>query len=190
MTKDQLTEEAFNKLLAWFSPEREVAAETYNKIQMRLTKIFSAHGCGDPESLTNETFDRILSKIDWLTENYVGDPLHYFCAVARNIIKEDYRERVVARAVPVENPVAEDKEAELLYQCLDECMEKLSRHGQRLLISYYEEQGNEKIVNRRKLARELGITITALRLRVFHLRSQLKVCMEICLHNSVAQETL
>ena len=190
MTKDQLTEEAFNKLLVWLNPDREVAAETYNRIQIRLIKIFSAHGCGDPESLTNETFDRILSKIDWLTENYVGDPLLYFCAVARNVIKEDYRERAVARTVPVESPVTEDREADQLYQCLDECMEKLSRHGQRLLISYYEEQGNEKIVNRRKLARELGITITALRLRVFHLRTELKLCMEICLQNRVAQETL
>ena len=190
MTKDQLTEEAFNKLLAWLSPEREVAAETYNKIQIRLIKIFSANGCGDPENLTNETFDRILSKIDWLTENYVGDPLHYFCAVARNIIKEDYRERVVPKAVQQVDPVGEDKEPEPLYQCLDECMEKFSRHGQRLLISYYEEQGNKKIVNRRKLARELGITLTALRLRVFHMRTQLKICMEICLRNSVTHETL
>jgi DNA-directed RNA polymerase specialized sigma24 family protein len=190
MTKDQLNEEAFNKLLDWLSPEREVAAETYNRIQIRLIRIFSANGCGDPETLTNETFDRILSKIDWLTENYVGDPLRYFCTVARNIIKEDYRERVATRAVPPVNPVDEDKESELQYQCLDECMEKLSRHGQRLLISYYEEQGNKKIVNRRKLAGELGITLTALRLRVFHMRTQLKICIEICLHNRVAHETL
>ena len=181
MSKDPLTEEAFNKLLAWLNPDREVAAETYNKIQVRLIRIFSTNGCGDPEKLTNQTFDRILSKIDWLIANYVGDPLHYFYAIARNIIKEDYRNRTAARAVPPVDSGDEDKESDELYQCLDECMEKLSQRGQRLLISYYEEEGNEKIVNRRKLAGELGITISALRLRVFHMRAQVKICMEICL---------
>ena len=190
MSKDPLNEEAFNKLLTWLNPDRAEAAETYNRIQIRLIKIFSANGCADPEKLANETFDRILARIDWLLENYVGDPLHYFCAVARNIVKEDYRNRVATRSVPAADPVEEDKESELLYECLDKCMENLSQHGQRLLISYYEEQGNEKIINRRKLAGELGITLRALRLRVFHMRAQLKICMEICLQNSAAHETL
>ena len=100
MSKDPLNEEAFNKLLAWLNPDRAEAAETYNRIQIRLIKIFSANGCADPEKLANETFDRILAKIDWLLENYVGDPLHYFCAVARNIVKEDYRDRIATRSVP------------------------------------------------------------------------------------------
>ena len=190
MSKDPLNEEAFNKLLAWLDPDREVAAETYNKIQVRLIRVFSTNGCRDPEHLTNQTFDRILSKIDWLIANYVGNPLLYFYAIARNIIKEDYRDRTATREVLPVSPVDEDMDSERLYQCLDECMGKLSQHGQKLLISYYEEQGNEKIVNRKKLAGELGITISALRLRVFHMRAQVKICMEICLQNSVAHETL
>src|SRR5918994_4194229 len=99
MSKDPLNEEAFNKLLAWLNPDRAESAETYNRIQIRLIKIFSANGCGDPEKLADETFDRILSKIDWLNENYVGNPMHYLCAVARNIIKDDYRERTATRTL-------------------------------------------------------------------------------------------
>ena len=194
MSKHPPTEEAFNKLLAWLNPNREEAAEIYNRIQTRLIKIFSAHGCADPEDLTNQTFDIVLLKIDWLKENYVGEPILYFCAVARNLVKEDYRNRTTARVVPTANPsvgpVDEDTESDLLYQCLDQCMEKFSKQGQRLLVSYYEEKGNEKIINRRKLAAELGITLTALRLRVFHMRGQLKLCIEICLKNSAVHETL
>ena len=190
MRKDSLTEEALNKLLAWLDPDRDQAAETYNRIQLRLIRIFSANGCGDPEKLANETFDRILTKMDWLRENYVGDPLLYFCAVARNLVKEDYRDRTATRVVPPVNPITEDKEAERLYECLDQCMETLNPNAQRLLISYYEEQGNEKIANRRKLADELGITLRALRLRVFHMRAQMKICMEICLQDSPVRETL
>ena len=81
---DDLTEESFNKLLAWLDPDRDQAAEKFIKIQLRLIRIFSANGCSDPERLATETFSRIQARIDWLIENYVGDPLHYFCAVARN----------------------------------------------------------------------------------------------------------
>lgn len=190
---DDLTEESFNKLLAWLDPDRDQAAEKFIKIQLRLIRIFSANGCSDPERLATETFSRIQARIDWLIDNYVGDPLHYFCAVARNQVKEDYRERTAIRAVPLENPVVnpdEDEESNRRYQCLDQCMETFNQHSQRLLIEYYQEQGNQKIVNRRKLAEEAGITLRALRLRVFHLRSRLKICMEMCLQDSGVHETI
>lgn len=190
MSKDPLTEEALNKLLRWLNPDRDLAAHTYNKVQLKLTRIFNAHGCGDPEKLADETFDRILSKIDWLIENYVGDPIHYLCAVARNVIKEDYRERIASRSMPQVDVVGPDEEAERRYTCLDQCMRKLSQQGSELLISYYEGQGKEKIANRRKLAGELGVTLRALRLRAFHLRAQLKICVEICLKESAKYETL
>ena len=188
---DDLTEEDFNKLLAWLDPDRDQAAEKYNKIQLRLIRIFSANGCSDPEGLATEAFRRIQAKIDWLIETYVGDPLHYFCAVARNLIKEDYRDRTAMRAVPPVNPVyEEDEESNWLHDCLDQCLETLSQHSQQLLIDYYQEHGNEKIINRRRLADQLGITLRALRLRVFHRRAELKTCIEICLQNRAATETL
>ena len=190
MSKNSLTEEALNKLLHWLNPDRDLAGHTYNKVQHKLTRIFNAHGCGDPEKLADETFDRILVKIDWLTENYVGNPMHYLCAVARNVIKEDYRERTAARALPQPDPVISDEESERRYECLDKCMAELSQDGRGLVIAYYEGQGSEKIANRKKLAGELGVTLRALRLRVFHTKAQLKICLDICLKNSAEYETL
>lgn len=190
--RDDPTEEGFNKLLAWLDPDKDQAAEKYNKIQGRLIRIFSVNGCSDPEMLTINTIDLVLSKIDWLIENYVGDPAHYFGAVARNKVKEDYRYRKETRAVvPVNiNNEEEDEEEEKLYQCLDKCLKKLGLQVERVLVDYYQEQGNEKIMNRKKLADELGITLRALRLRVFHRRAQLKTCMEICLQELAAPETI
>lgn len=188
MSKDPLTEEALNKLLRWLNPDRDLAAHTYNKLQLRLTRIFDANGCTDSERLADETFDRIISKIDWLIDNYVGDPIHYLCAVARNVVKEDYRERTAARSVTQEDVVWLDEESERRFDCLDQCLEELSQSGKTLLISYYEGQGTEKIANRRKLASESGITLRALRLRVFHLRGQLKICVEICLKEQAAMK--
>ncbi len=190
MSKESLTEEALNKLLHWLNPDRDLAGHLYNKVQLRLTRIFNAHGCGDPEKLADETFDRILSKIDWLNENYVGNPMHYLCAVARNIIKEDYRERTAARTLPQPEPISSDAESDRRYDCLDQCMAELSQYARQLLLAYYDKQGKEKIVNRKKLADEQGITLRALRLRVFHLRAQVKTCMEICLQKAASHETL
>ncbi|HKO41734.1 MAG TPA: hypothetical protein VJU84_00465 [Pyrinomonadaceae bacterium] len=190
MNKDSLTEEALNKLLHWLNPDRDLAGQLYNKVQLRLTRIFNAHGCGDPEKLADETFDRILSKIDWLNENYVGNPMHYLSAVARNIIKEDYRERTAARTLPQPEPVTSDEESDRRYECLDLCMAEFSQDGRRLLIAYFEGQGSEKIANRKKLAAELGVTLRALRLRVFHMKAQLRSCLEICLGKGAEYETL
>lgn len=190
MSKDSLTEEALNKLLHWLNPDRDLAGQLYNKVQLRLTRIFNAHGCADPEKLADETFDRILSKIDWLNENYVGNPMHYLSAVSRNIIKEDYRERTAARALPPPDAVNSGRESERRHECLDQCMAELSQDGRKLLIKYYEGEGREKIANRKKLAGELGVTLRALRLRVFHLKAPLKICVEICLRKSAEYETL
>ena len=190
MSKDSLTEEALNKLLHWLNPDRDLAGQLYNNAQLKLTRIFNAHGCGDPESLADDTFDRILSKIDWLTENYVGNPMHYICAVARNVIKEDYRVRTAARTLPQPEPIIPDQESERLHDCLDQCLAELSQYARRLLLAYYDKKGKEKIINRKKLAEEQGITLRALRLRVFHLRSQVRTCMEICIQKTASHETL
>jgi hypothetical protein len=69
-------------------------------------------------------------------------------------------------------------------------MAELSQYARQLLLAYYDKQGKEKIVNRKKLADEQGITLRALRLRVFHLRAQVKACMEICLQKAASHETL
>jgi DNA-directed RNA polymerase specialized sigma24 family protein len=191
MSKDPPTEEAFRKLLAWLDPDEEQAAQKYNNIQLRLIRIFSANGCSDPEALTIDTFDLVLSRIDWLIENYVGDPLHYFCGIARNKVKEDYRHRKEPKAVPPISPDnQEEDEEKRLYECLDQCLKTMGQLSEQLLIDYYQEQGNEKIINRRRLADHLGITLRALRLRVFHRRADLKTCIEICLQESAANETL
>ena len=172
-------------LLGWLSSDRDLAAEKYEKIRTRLIKIFACHGSSEPEGLADETIDRVVSKIEWLIENYVGDPTLYFCGVARNVIKEDLRDRVKPELPPPDDGSQEDEETRD-YDCLDQCMQKQSRHNQHLVVSYYEEEGHAKIIHRSKLAEELGITLRALRLRVFHIRSQLRACMEICLNEGLA----
>jgi hypothetical protein len=183
MTGKPTSPEAFDKLLAWLDPDRERAGQKYQQIQSRLTSIFSCHGCADPEKLADETIDRVTAKIDWLRENYVGEPTRYFCGVSRNILKEDFRTRIPPTLPPTyENRI--DEGSQQKYDCLDQCMSELSTYNQSLVLAYYEAEGQAKIVRRKKLAEQSGITLTALRLRVFHIRVQLNRCLTVCLESS------
>jgi DNA-directed RNA polymerase specialized sigma24 family protein len=185
MTGKPLTEEAFDKMLAWLDPDREQAGQKYRNIQSRLISIFSCHGCAEPESLADETIDRVIAKIDWLRGNYVGEPTRYFVGVARNVLKEDLRGRVPPQ-IPPRDDNEIDESTQQKYDCLDRCMSEVPPRNQSLVLAYYEDEGHAKIVHRKKLAAEFGITVVALRLRVFHIRVQLSKCLESCLRQNSA----
>jgi DNA-directed RNA polymerase specialized sigma24 family protein len=183
MIRKPPTQEAFDKLLEWLDPDRERAAEKYQKIHTRLIGIYSNHGCADPEKLADETIDRVIAKMDSLSESYEGEPTRYFCGVARNILKEDLKRR------NTHEPLAEHQQIvcnddQTKYECLDKCMAELPAPSQSVILAYYENRGLEKIRLRKKIAEELGITVTALRLRVFQMRQQLRKCLEECLEKA------
>lgn len=180
MIRKPPTQEAFDKLLEWLDPDREQAAEKYQKLHTKLIGIFSNHGCADPEKLADETIDRVMSKMDSLLETYEGEPTRYFCGVARNILKEDLKRRNTHEPL-AERQQIECNDDQTKYDCLDKCMAELSAPSQSVILAYYEDRGLEKIRRRKKIAEELGITVTALRLRVFQMRLQLKKCLEECL---------
>lgn len=183
MIRKPPTQEAFDKLLEWLDPDREQAAKKYQKIQARLIVIFSNHGCSDPEKLTDETFDRVMARIDWLLENYEGEPIRFFCGIARNILKEDLKRRNTLEPLTEHQQIEPDDDP-AKYDCLDKCMAELPAQNQSVILAYYEGKGLAKIRRRKKIAEDLGITVTALRLRVFHMRVQLSRCMEECLQQA------
>lgn len=178
--------EPFDKLLGWLDPDREQAGIKYQTIQSRLIAIFANHGCIDPEARADETIDRVTAKIDWLVENYVGEPIRYFGGVARNVLKEDIRKRLPPNLPADKNDPIDDQEQQM-YDCFDKCMSELTQGSQTLVLAYYEDEGQGKIRHRKKLAEEHGISMTALRLRVFHLRGQLGECLKRCLDQDASR---
>ena len=54
MNKDWvLSQESFDKLLAWLDPNREKAGIKYEQIRYRLIKIFAGRGSADAEDLAD-----------------------------------------------------------------------------------------------------------------------------------------
>ena len=180
-----LTQEQFDSLLGWLDADRNVAALKYEKIRTRMIRILACRGCCEAESLADETIDRVAAKVEWLIQNYVGDPTLYFYGVAQNVFKEYLRKPRTDLPPPVIDPAkteADDQE----YDCLDDCMEHLPRENTNLVIRYYEGEKQAKISNRRRLAEELGITLDALRIRAHRIRRELRKCVVHCLERAPA----
>ena len=140
-----------------------------------MIRIFSSRGCCDAEDLADKTCNVVISKIDWLVENYVGDPALYFYAVAKKI----YLESLKKKPLPIPPcPDPEPDEVEEVCGYLDECLNKLPSADRVVVLKYHEGEKAEKIRNRQKLAQELKISRNALRIRVCHIHTRLRTCIE------------
>lgn len=174
-----LTAEAFGKFLRWLSENDELAVREYQSIRMKLVRYFTHKGCSDPDDLFDKTVDVVVGKIDSCGE--CPSPLAYCFGVAKNIWRQDLRERKSAAleenmALPV-YPDAQVHEQEL--KCLEHCMDQLAPGDRDIVARYHQSQGHEKIETRRRLADGLG-GINALRIRMCRIRKDLRVCVAAC----------
>ncbi len=177
MNKDwELTQEQFNRLLAWLNPDLETAGRTYALIQLRLVRFFATRGHVDAENLADRCIDITIRKLDGLSE-YVGDRTLYFLGVARYVLLEKGRE--ASRPIPVpEPPPIPDSDRE---ECLERCLTELSEDDRVLVIDYEEGEKSLRIRKRRQLAKDLDITMNALRIKIHRLHRELEECILRCL---------
>jgi DNA-directed RNA polymerase specialized sigma24 family protein len=182
MNKDwELSKEAFDALLAWLDSDREQAALKYEKIRRDLIKMFTDRGCLVPEDLADETINRVTSKLKEIKKDYSGDPTRYFFGVAKMILLEHLRKKLPQSPPPAVDPTR----IELEYNCLERCIERLSKEDRDLLLRYYGGEGRKETEHRRALAAELGIAPNALRIRVYRIRQTLKECVEKCVERAI-----
>jgi DNA-directed RNA polymerase specialized sigma24 family protein len=172
-----LTPEAFEQLLFWLNPNREQAGRKYEEIRRKLIKIFTCRGCICPEELADETMNRVTRKVPEIIGNYVGDPSLYFYGVAHNVHLEYVRKKPNLLPPPAPDP---PEETERDYECLDQCMERLTSKSRELVLEYYQSEKRAKIDRRKELASRLGIAVNALRIRAHRIRSNLQECVFEC----------
>jgi RNA polymerase sigma factor (sigma-70 family) len=185
--KSDIPSDSFNELLAWLNSDRDLAAKMYEEIRRDLIKIFGWNRCADPEGMADETFDRAAKKANQLKDSFEGNRKLFFYGVAKNLIKE-YRKTVKSyvslnQVGMVESPPPESEEetAELREECLRTCLLELDSEKRDLLIAYYGKEKRAKIDQRAEMARQLGVSIETLRVRMCRIRSALEECIERCL---------
>lgn len=183
-----LTTEAFSRLLACLSEDRETAGEEYERIRFKLIKYFECRGCLSPEDQADETINRVARRIGEGQEIWTTNACNYFYGVARNVLREYWTspERDVsllecdsAAADPPEGPTVlseslSEWSLEPTLQALERCMEALPAESHEMILEYYEGERGDKIRNRKRLAAQLGIQPNALRIRVHRIRERLE----------------
>jgi|SRR5688500_13424153 len=183
--------DSFEEILTWLNADREVAGEMYVQLRQELARIFVWRKCADPESLTDEVFDRVARKVHVVRQTYEGDPRLYFCAVANNLVKETFKK--VGTHVPLEDvdlpsqprTSAEDEDIDACLQC---CLRKLSGDTRELIVAYYAKDKQAKIDHRQQLAQRFGISIETLRVKVYRTRESLEKCIAGCLERTSKQK--
>ncbi len=171
----------FERLLNWLDANPEQAGLIYEKIRWRLIAILAARHCHLPEELADETIDRVARRVADIRETYVGDKAIYFLGVMNNVHHEYLRRQLPPRTLET---LSDQETKEHVHFCLDRCLEKLSPHARRIIEQYYSEDKRAKINLRRRIANELGITASNLRLRALRIREKLQVCIDSCLEVS------
>jgi DNA-directed RNA polymerase specialized sigma24 family protein len=191
MRKDRgLTKQAFEKLLRWLDPDRDHAAEKYEAIRRSLVLLFASRGAIEPETLADETMDRVIDKVNRVsdfTDSYQGNPIAYFISVAHYVGREHMKGSRIAPlrvAEPessyglVQGGVEQDQQIE----CLEECLERLSPGVREMVMAYYSLESRERAMEHRKeLARRMGLSLNALRLRMHRIRTELGRCITGCI---------
>jgi DNA-directed RNA polymerase specialized sigma24 family protein len=192
-----LTPEAFESFLNYLDENRERAGEKYEALRQKLLRFFEWRGAVHPDSLADETLDRVSRKI--IQGEVIYDIPGYVYGVARFVLRESWeklqKERsshdsVDVNTLPAESDVEIDHgddeiENQRLSQCLDHCLESLPAESRTLILGYYQLERGAKIQNRRELADRLGIPMNALRIRVFRIRERLETCVHECLEKKM-----
>jgi len=179
-TDSNLTKIQFDDLLVWLDPDPNRAAEKYELIRRRLIWFYLNRQCNMAEDLTDETINRVARKPKEWKDEYKGDPVSYFYAVAKNVFREYCRE--VKRKVDLP-PDSRDQDLEPYLDCLNRCLDKLTQESRDLILPYYQERKKAKIDCRKEIKSKLGLSPGALRARIHRIRTKLRDCVEECLGN-------
>jgi DNA-directed RNA polymerase specialized sigma24 family protein len=180
-----LSEKAFSRLLARFNADQTLAGEEYEKLRARLMYFFQRQGCRIPAELSDETIDRVARKIE---EGYaIADLSKFSFRVAWLVLQEHWGDpkrewqQLDERLSSSESNGEQNKEydtklAEHRLGCMKKCLETISPEEQELIVKNctLNKSGKEE------LARAMGLTINALRLKVFRIRKKLSRCQEKC----------
>jgi RNA polymerase sigma factor (sigma-70 family) len=175
-------------------PTAEPPAETfedlwtptaYRRLRGRLVRIMARRGCTCPEELADETISRVLARLPEISRTYVGDPVRFVHAVARNVFLEHSRRpRTVSLDERIEpsrpNVDERDSEGDEAFECLERCLSKLSEADRQLIRNYYQGDRRAKIDRRLFLAGEVGMSMNTLRVKAYRIRRRLSGCVREC----------
>lgn len=179
-----LTQAAFDGFLARLDRDRDKAGEEYEFIRLKLLKYFQWCGSDAPDIDADETINRVTRRI------YEGEDVYnltgYIYGVARLVYAESLklrnrRQTLDEDSLTVAASIGAQVELANYQDCLERCLGCLSDEDREVITEYYRHKKIEKIDSRKLLAARLGISLNALRVKMYRQRMNLEACVEKCL---------
>jgi DNA-directed RNA polymerase specialized sigma24 family protein len=153
--------------------------ENYRDLRAMLVNYLGRSGSKNAEELADETVMRVLEKRK--AGRKIRNIRAYTLGVAHHVYLESTRE---PRTVTLSDDVlshAVSSHAETLDDCLTLCMSRLPPSERMIVTVYHSGSGKQLVKDRRKLARKLGLSMDALRIRAHRIRKDLEACIGECL---------
>ena len=177
----QLNGAAFERLLGVLDDDRDRAGLEYERLHDRISRLLAWWGAGRASELADQTLDRVARRLEEGADIRKGSFGAYVRGVARMIYYESRRQEPdpLAEDFDLAAPVS-DPDRQITLSCLDGCLQTLSPDDRRCLLRYYDDEGERTIDRRRRLAEELGATMTVLRVRTHRLRRRVEDCIRNC----------
>jgi DNA-directed RNA polymerase specialized sigma24 family protein len=185
--RDTLTPAQFAGLLERLDGQPERAGEKYETLRWKLVKFFQWSYCLAAEDLADITLDRVARKL--ATES-IEDVEAFTWGVAKKIRLEAQKRNlktVSLESLPGEHTISDaGTSMEALHQkiqsqkemrCLRQCLSRLSAEDRVLFLAYRVDKGHYE-ENRKNLARQFGLTLGALRVRIIRIREKLEQCLD------------
>lgn len=179
----EIDQAGFEALLSFLSDDREEAGRLYERLRLGLIRFFQARGCSDCSGLADETLNRVALKIGDFDPKLNSKPTSFVFGFAAKVFLEHNRSvdrslrRLESGAHSLVNPDGDGGDDPQLDR-LEECLARLPEEDRKLVLRYYSKEKRDRIKLRKAMAKELGITTTALHTRIFRIRSSLKKCLE------------
>ncbi len=174
-----LTAGGLARLLARLDADAERAAIGYERLHRALVQFFDWRGASSPEDCADEALDRLARRLEEDVE--IKSVRGYALGIARLVLLERQRAPATSGLEGIAaNTDQQVDEEDRLRACFDKCLEAMASEERAVVMSYYEGERGDRILNRRRLAGTLGLSENALRIRVRRLRNRLEDCVQSC----------
>ena len=182
--------ENLDRLLLRLDPDRTRAGQKYEEIRRQLIKFFRWNRSWRAEELADQVLVRVAQK----ESQEIHDIRAFALKVGRYVLMEEDRrvrrqtsiEDVSGKEGPADGHDTEREIVEKIYEqsrleCLRACRAKLLPADNDFVIAYYGAEGEKQKIHRQNLARTLGMSMTAVRVRANRIRDRLELCVTECL---------
>ena len=172
---------SLDKILNLLGPDDDAAAAEYCKLHERISRFFESNSIDDPESLADEAIDRLGRRAtEPGTKENIRNLSVFALGIARLLLLEEFRRQ--KRQADTNRSWAEQRskpspDAEAMDEALQRCLKRLQPDRRRLIERYYTFGDRKKAEIHQSLAKEIGVTVDALRNRAMRAREDLEECM-------------